>query len=359
MKTTFCSTVAILILVAGTGKLVGQEAEANVALRWLAANQCQTCHPAPHGQLQGHPTVIQWATPMIANALGVEAAAVDDRLRAHLKLEADYGVLLASVPDECEGAKAGLRPNDIVLRIGDQPVNNAAQFNELVGNLGGKTAQLAIIRQGQPLALDIATAALPANNLWVRLAVERDAQYRIGVTLSEADDALRSHLHLPAGEGLVVTEVVGGGPAETAGVKVYDVMIELDGVRLTTVDATNSQIQAIMDRTVELRLFRGGQEVKCQVQPAKSSGAASLLLPQLLSEGYVQRLQNAHPALAFYRSSFSPLSSSHDMDAAAGQVATQIAELKRQLNELQVTVQRLEAFLTPPTGPSDAGAEQK
>ena len=99
-------------------------------------------------------------------------------------------------------------------------------------------------------------------------------RFRIGVSLSEADDTLRAQLRLAAGEGLVVTDVVKDSAAKAAGMLVNDVLTVLDGKRLTTVDAINAQVQEIKDRSVELRLLRAGKELALQVAPRKSVEAA-------------------------------------------------------------------------------------
>ena len=44
-------------------------------------------------------------------------------------------------------------------------------------------------------------------------------------------------------------------------------LIKLDGKRLTTVEAVNTQIQEIKDRTVTIALYRGGSEISVEVAP--------------------------------------------------------------------------------------------
>ena len=99
--------------------------------------------------------------------------------------------------------------------------------------------QVVVTRSGGSCALDMVT--VPQVSLAIvsdgglagsfDLAIERSLgtndRYRIGVTLSEADDTLRSHLKLAASEGLVVTEVVNDSPAAKMGVKLHDVLTEV------------------------------------------------------------------------------------------------------------------------------------
>jgi C-terminal processing protease CtpA/Prc len=51
----------------------------------------------------------------------------------------------------------------------------------------------------------------------------------LGVQPEELPDELRAQLDLPEGEGLLVTEVVSGSPAEKAGLKKNDILTKIDG----------------------------------------------------------------------------------------------------------------------------------
>src|SRR5206468_5253308 len=112
---------------------------------------------------------------------------------------------------------------------------------------------------------------------FIRIADQRPSEesYRIGVTLSGTDEALRAQLRLAEGEGLVVTQLVPDGAAAVSGVQRLDVLIVLDGKRLTTVEAINSQIREIKDKTVELRLLRGGKELALTIAPRKTKEMTS------------------------------------------------------------------------------------
>jgi hypothetical protein len=192
--------------------------------------------------------------------------------------------------------------------------------------------------------------------------------YRIGVTLSEADDTLRAHLRLAAGEGLVVTEVIGDTAAAAAGIRQHDVLTVLNGKRLTTVEAINAQIQEIKAQQVELRLLRGGQETSMQLAPRKVKGAA--LRDEVITWWDTKSCQrchvgphaDAHAHLAqrlgadksvwtdgsrvkLYGDWLKTAQSPQDAPAAAPQ--QQITALRAQLAEMQSTLTALEASLAP------------
>jgi hypothetical protein len=212
-----------------------------------------------------------------ANGLGIDVATPDAALMAQLGLSPNQGMVVTSVPEESMGAKAGLKPHDIITQIDEAQISHLDALKIALHGEDGTKVKLHLVRGGKPLVLE-ATLKKPHVAKVLLHDFDRDAElllatqetYRIGVTLSEADDTLRAHLRLAAGEGLVVTDVVAESAAAAAGIKMHDVLVVLDGKRLTTVEAINAQVQEIKERSVELRLLRGGEEVIVQVAPRKT-----------------------------------------------------------------------------------------
>ena len=178
------------------------------------------------------------------NQLGVEVSDVDPALCMQLGIEEGTGVIVTGVSKESEAGKAGLQSYDLVVRIGEQKIAGTKSFHDVVGaSPPEKAVEFHVVRKGKPatirvtipnrplyevvdpnvghlrmsrllLAYPNTTHALQTRNAirFLSHALEGheltiEEHYRIGVTLSEADDTLRSQLRLAAGEGLVVTEV--------------------------------------------------------------------------------------------------------------------------------------------------------
>lgn len=57
-----------------------------------------------------------------------------------------------------------------------------------------------------------------------------------GLSLREATEAERAQLALPAGRGLVVTEVISGGPSAKAGLAIHDILLSAGGSPIGSLD---------------------------------------------------------------------------------------------------------------------------
>ena len=316
-----------------------------------------------------------------ANGLGVDVAVPDAALKAQLNLPDGQGLTVTQVPDDSIGAKAGLKVHDIIVEVGGQGVNEPAALGKLLEAADGKSVKLRLWRAGKPTELE-ATPKKPELakvRYWHALTgkldrelLESDERYRIGVTLSESDETLRQQLRLATGEGLVVTEVIADSAAAKAGIQTHDVLTVLDGKRLTTVEAINAQIQEVKDKSVELRLLRGGKEVTIQIAPRKTQEAAFVDRPLVYWDTKDCRQCHvddmAHKALGWklganlsawtdgHHARLFQYEKAYQAQTAAGQQAAagatapreQIETLKTQLAEMQKTLAALEQALQTP-----------
>jgi S1-C subfamily serine protease len=303
------------------------------------------------------------------NPLGIEVAPVEAPLRVHLKLPEAEGVIVTSAPPESEGAKAGLQQHDVILRVVETPVADAATFLQTINVGGEKPLKLKVLRAGKPIEIEAAPKRLRVVNvdLGHNLAVLANAQfafagddrYRIGVSLAEVDPALRAHLKLPEGQGLLVTEVIPNSPAAEGGVQANDILMSLDGAALTNVEKINEQIQSIKDRKVTLKLLRAGEEQSIEIAPRKNPAASGDSTPQArwwVHPSVTQSLNcqtchaNAHQETWLqYQHFFSPHTAWPQYFSLrlpdSGDAGAQINKLKTQLGEMQATIAALEASL--------------
>lgn len=308
-----------------------------------------------------------FSTSTYGNPLGVEVAPVEAALRAQLGIEEGSGVVVTSVAQDGAAAQAGLQAHDLVLTINGQAIAGTEKFHEMIGAEQGKPVSLGLVRQGLPRTLEITLAATPVYDLVTTRSLllfdTAASRYRIGVTLSEADDTLRSQLRLAAGEGLVVTDVVADSPAATAGIKPHDVLVKLDGKRLSTVDNINAQIQEVADRTVTLAYVRGGQELSCDITPQLSHESVSRYTT-LGETNDAVRLWSTLDGTANHmivRWLTADGQEASPAETAPADPAATLSDLKRQLAEMQKSLQALEAALQPapqPTPPAETPPQE-
>jgi len=161
--------------------------------------------------------------------------------------------VIAEVREGTAAQKAGLAVGDEVRAVGKVELAAAsrAAVNEAFQAVApGKKVTLALVRAGQELAV----------------SVERRVPPYLGVLPGAVPADLRARLSLKPGQGLLLAQVVPGGPAEASGLKSGDVLLQMDGQPVNP-DALGTVLERHRagDR-VPVVLLRGGAEKRLTVR---------------------------------------------------------------------------------------------
>ncbi|MCZ8073175.1 MAG: trypsin-like peptidase domain-containing protein, partial [Paucibacter sp.] len=101
--------------------------------------------------------------------IGVQTRELTPEFAEAFKVTVKQGVLISGVVADAPAAKAGLKPGDVLTRVGDTPVATPAQLLAAVSALKPKTGtQVTVQRAGQQLDIAITVAQRPKPQ------VERD-----------------------------------------------------------------------------------------------------------------------------------------------------------------------------------------
>ncbi len=95
----------------------------------------------------------------------------------------------------------------------------------------------------------------------------------IGVRVTPVPEALSSHI---GRAGLMVANIVTGGPADQAGVQRYDVLVSLNGDAISDMEQLVQAVSAAgAGKDATLVVIRGGKETTLKVTPVERSADAS------------------------------------------------------------------------------------
>jgi len=151
--------------------------------------------------------------------LGVTVQGISSDLAGSLGLSGVKGALVSAVSDGGPADKAGVRRGDVIVAIDGQAVKDSNSLRNMVSRLKpGSTVALTLFRGGQERQVTARLAEMPRT-------AQDDSS---APTPTAARGALGLALQ-PGDSGLEVTSVDPSGPAADAGIRVGDVLEEVNG----------------------------------------------------------------------------------------------------------------------------------
>ena len=97
--------------------------------------------------------------------LGISGQDISPNVQQQYNLPVDHGVLLARVGSGTPAARAGLRPGDIIVQVGDTAVNSNADLLDALARLQpGQSARVGVVgADGKSRTVSVTLGTLPAS----------------------------------------------------------------------------------------------------------------------------------------------------------------------------------------------------
>jgi serine protease Do len=152
---------------------------------------------------------------------------LDDEQRAKLGAHVpSSGALVAEVSPGGPAGKSAIRPGDVIQQVDGQKIVGAPDVVDYVSTRDiGATVTLHYAREGKPAQTQVVLGELPNEDL----QKPETQQGHIGLALQTLTPDVADSLGVDhATKGAVITDVLAGSPAERAGLKPGDIIVEVD-----------------------------------------------------------------------------------------------------------------------------------
>ncbi|MEA3471274.1 MAG: Do family serine endopeptidase, partial [Thermodesulfobacteriota bacterium] len=193
--------------------------------------------------------------------------------------------------------------------IGAGPYDNFIQTDASInpGNSGGPLFNLdgevvgintAIIAQGQGIgfAIPIDMAKQILAQLKTKGKVVRGW---LGVSVQDITEEIANNLNLKTREGALVSDVFEGDPADKAGIKTGDVIVEIDGKKIKDTHELLRAVAAIpVDKKIKVRVLRNGDTKNFVVKVTERTEEKTLAKAKNGEEYFGITVQEITPEIA-------------------------------------------------------------
>jgi Do/DeqQ family serine protease len=195
--------------------------------------------------------------------LGAKLEAVTRDIAEGLGLDRVTGAMIERISDNGPAAKAGLLAGDVIVKVDTFDVTDPRSVYYRLTTRGiGETVQLAVIRKGKPLSINLPLAAPPAagKNDVKNLAGQHPFD---GARVSNILPGIADELGLDD-EGVVILSVRPGSIAARLGFQRGDVILSVGRQTITTLQELDDSIRD-RPRVWQLEVKRGGQTLQLRL----------------------------------------------------------------------------------------------
>jgi membrane-associated protease RseP (regulator of RpoE activity) len=254
--------------------------------------------------------------------LGVYGEDINNENMARYRLSQARGVGITRIVADSPAEKAGLRKDDVILRIDDENVTSVRKLNRLVSEIApDHSVKITISRNGAEQELTatmgkrknasrVSEMWTPEMRSWGRqldtdklnrqfgdklnrefadkfnrefgekfkgfqLDNNSDLTFffanhrRIGINGVELTPQLAAYFGVTSGKGVLITAVSDDGPAAKAGLKAGDVITAVDGEPISSPDELSELVRRKKDGDVTLTVIRNKSQQTFRVTPVE------------------------------------------------------------------------------------------
>ena len=198
--------------------------------------------------------------------LGVYIQPVTEEMVEILGLDSETGALVSKVEPGSPADEGGLASGDVIIEFDGRKIEEMEALPRYVAESPvGKNVELVVLRKGKRKTLDLELGELDSG-VEVAATEEEAKQPRYGITVQDLSPEIAAQLGLDDAEGVLISRVEPGTPADEAGLRQRDVILEVNQERIRDRREFASALESA-DRGALFLVRRGDSEVFIAVKP--------------------------------------------------------------------------------------------
>ena len=168
--------------------------------------------------------------------LGVSIQPVNKSLAKELGLKETRGALVSHLVEDGPAKKAGLKRGDVIISVDDEKIENPRELSLTAADLRpGAIAKIGVIREGEKRNIKVQVGKLPGPKQLAK-ALEPALQKKLGIEAQNLTPEIRKQIGAKTKKGVVISNVLPGTPAATAGLRRGDIIIEANRKTIADMD---------------------------------------------------------------------------------------------------------------------------
>ena len=239
----------------GINSMIFSQSGGSVGLGFaIPSNMLRTVVDAAH---HGNKLVRPWS--------GITGQAVQPDMVESLGLSTAQGTLITAVNPKGPGARAGLKPGDVILSVNGRVVASPEALKYLLATQTlNSTVKIAVFRKGQAIEAELPIEAPPENPARDTALIQGMNPFS-GAKVENISPAVAEELDgLRRDAGVVVVDVVQGNAARL-GLRTGDIILSINGEEVTSVSQFKSLLKQLPDSWA-VQIMRGNDVINVRVR---------------------------------------------------------------------------------------------
>ncbi len=190
--------------------------------------------------------------------MGVAIQNVTKELVEYYGIKEITGVYVAKVYEENPAHKAGIKTGDVITMINGKKIATSRDLTVTIANLKvDETIKVKLIRKGKEKVVEVKLGKRPDQN--PEILATKDGYDTFGFMFKQVDNAIGQKLGYPVGiKGLIVTQIKPDSNAVQSGVRIGDLLIELNHKKIETASEYQKYLGKLKNDDLAQLLFRRG-----------------------------------------------------------------------------------------------------
>lgn len=191
--------------------------------------------------------------------LGVYVQKVTPEIASSFDLKEDEGALVSDLAPDGPAEKAGIQRGDVIVEFDGQKVDDVSDLTNFAAvTPPGTEATLKIIQDGQTKTVKVNLQAFPDH----KVDIDEEVRENLGLRVKQLTPNIVKRFNLDQNEGVIVSNVLQGSAAFDAGLKVGDIIVEIDKNKINTLAEYSAALKDVKAGDTALFLVkRGGQTI--------------------------------------------------------------------------------------------------
>jgi serine protease Do len=202
--------------------------------------------------------------------LGVSIQDVSHALAKEFGLNEAKGALVTDVFPDSPAKDGKLKRGDVIIAFMDQPIDNTAHLRNIVARTAvGTKASVKIVRDKKEEEVIVTISAQPKEIAEVGEKPAAEFGNRFGIEVQELTPDLAEQFDLRRNEkGVVVTQVAPSSPADSAGLREGDLIVEVNRYRILTLRSYEEALSNLKEgRSILFLISRQGNQFFLTITP--------------------------------------------------------------------------------------------